>query len=91
MTVNIAYHADSPSVGMALNKDLNRYKLFLTDTGLFVTLAFKDKDFTENMIYEKLLSDKLSANLGYVYGAFFRRKDGSGIVAVNLKFAGKKV
>ena len=28
---------------------------------------FKDKDFTENEIYEKLLSDKLSANLGYLY------------------------
>ena len=36
-------------------------------TGLFVTLAFWDKDFTENIIYQKLLSDKLSANLGYVY------------------------
>ena len=28
---------------------------------------FKDRDFTENEIYEKLLSDKLSANLGYLY------------------------
>ena len=36
-------------------------------TGLFVTLAFWDKDITENIIYQKLLSDKLSANLGYVY------------------------
>jgi predicted AAA+ superfamily ATPase len=30
-------------------------------------LAFWDKDFTENIIYQKLLSDKLDANLGYVY------------------------
>lgn len=67
MTVNIAYHADDPAAGMALTKDPNRYKLFLADTGLFVTLAFKDKDFTENIIYEKLLSDKMGANLGYVY------------------------
>ena len=28
---------------------------------------FKDRDFTENEIYEKLLSDKLSVNLGYLY------------------------
>ena len=28
---------------------------------------FKDRDFTENSIYEKILSDKLSANLGYLY------------------------
>ena len=28
---------------------------------------FKDRDFTENEIYEKLLNDKLSVNLGYLY------------------------
>jgi len=67
MTINIAYHANNPRVGMSLKKDNSRYKLFLADTGLFITLAFKDKDFTENIIYEKLLSDKMSANLGYVY------------------------
>ena len=66
-TVQIAYHANDPNVGMANAKDLRRFKLFLTDTGLFTTLIFKDKDFTENMIYEKLLSDKLAVNLGYVY------------------------
>ena len=26
-----------------------------------------DKDYTDNLIYKKLLSDKLSADLGYVY------------------------
>lgn len=34
---------------------------------MFVTLQFKDRDFTENTIYEKLLNDKLSTNLGYLY------------------------
>ena len=67
MTVNISYHANDPSVGLSLHKDPERYKLFVADTGLFVTLAFKDKDFTENIIYEKMLSDKLSADLGYIY------------------------
>ncbi len=66
-TVNIAYHANNPSVGMPLEKDAGRYKLFLADVGLFVTLVFKDKNYTENVIYNKLLSDKLEANLGYVY------------------------
>ena len=41
--------------------------MFVCDTGLFVTLMFKDQDFAENIIYEKLLNDKLSANLGYLY------------------------
>ncbi len=66
-TVLIAYHANNPSVGMSLGKDAGRYKLFTSDVGLFVTLAFRDKKYTENIIYNKLLSDKLEANLGYVY------------------------
>ncbi len=66
-TINVAYHANDPNVGMALNANYDRYKLFLSDTGLFVTLAFWDKNYTENVIYTKLLSDKLSSNLGYVY------------------------
>ena len=66
-TVNMVYHCDDPSVGMSLTKDDSRYKIFTADTGLFVSLAFWDKDFTENVLYEKLLSDKLDVNLGYVY------------------------
>lgn len=66
-TINIAYHADDPYVGMSLTMDYGKYKLYVGDTGLFVTLAFWDKDYTENIIYNKLLSDKLSANMGYVY------------------------
>ena len=66
-TVNIAYHANNPGIGMSLTKDSGRYKLFLSDVGLFVTLAFKDKNYTDNVIYNKLLSDKLDANLGYIY------------------------
>ena len=67
MVVNFSYHSNDPNVGFALNSDKNLYKIFVGDTGLFVTLAFWDKDVTENIIYQKLLSDKLSANLGYVY------------------------
>ena len=66
-TVLVSYHANDPGAGMASNRDLTRFKLFLSDTGLFTTLMFKDKDFTENVIYEKLLNDKLSTNLGYLY------------------------
>ena len=66
-TVLVSYHANDPSAGMSTNKDLTRFKLFLCDTGLFTTLMFKDKDFTENIIYEKLLNDKLGTNLGYLY------------------------
>lgn len=67
MVVNMSYHANDPNVGMALHQDPDKYKMFAGDTGLFVTLAFWDKKFTDNTIYHKLLSDKLSADLGYVY------------------------
>ena len=80
--VVFSHHADDPNVGLALNEDRGRYKMFLNDTGLFVTLAFWDKDVTENVIYQKLLSDKLSANLGYVY---------ENVVAQMLTAAGSKL
>ncbi|MBO5467581.1 MAG: ATP-binding protein [Prevotella sp.] len=67
MTTNIAFHTDDPNIGLALTKNQEYFKMYTSDTGLFVTLAFKDSDVTENVIYEKLLSDKLSTNLGYVY------------------------
>ena len=67
MVISIAYHADDPNVGFGLSRNMDYYKLFLGDTGLFITLAFWDKKYTENVIYDKLLSDKLAANLGYAY------------------------
>ena len=82
MTVNMAYHVSDPNAGMSFYKDLNRYKMFLADTGLFVTLAFRDKDFTENVIYQKLWNDKLSANLGYLY---------ENVVAQMLRAAGNEL
>jgi uncharacterized protein len=66
-TVLIAYHSNDPHAGLSVTRDLSRYKLFTCDTGLFVTLMFKDCNFTDNDIYEKLLSDKLPVNLGYLY------------------------
>ena len=66
-TTLFSYHCTDPNVGMSLNKDLGRYKIYLADTGLFVTLCFWDKAFTENIIYQKLLTDKLQTNLGYIY------------------------
>ena len=67
MVVNIAHHTTDPNVGLSMHRLWNAYKIFMADTGLFVTLAFWDKKYTENVIYNKLLSDKLEANLGYVY------------------------
>ena len=65
--VLVSYHVKDPGPGMSASRDLTKFRLFLGDTGLFVTLMFKDRNFTDNVIYEKLLNDKLPANLGYLY------------------------
>lgn len=65
--VNMVYHVNDPTIGMPLTANFDQFKMFVADTGLMITMAFWDKSATENIIYEKLLSDKLSANLGYIY------------------------
>ena len=82
MVANMAYHANDPNAGMALHQNPGKYKMFAGDTGLFVTLSFWDKKFTDNTIYRKLLSDKLSSDLGYVY---------ENVVAQMLKAAGHEL
>ena len=66
-TILPCYNSTEPRVSMADTKDFNSYKLYLADTGLFVTLMFIDRPVTENDVYAKLLSDKLPANLGFLY------------------------
>ena len=69
-TVNISYHVTNPDPAIALSKDVDTFKLFVADTGLFVTLAFKGSRFADNVIYEKVLSGKDGANLCFVYEIF---------------------
>ena len=66
-TVLPCYNSTNPRVSLPNTKDFDSYKLYLADTGLFVTLMFIDRPAAENEIYGKLLSDKLPANLGYLY------------------------
>ncbi|MCR5792546.1 MAG: AAA family ATPase, partial [Lachnospiraceae bacterium] len=66
-TVLPCYNSTDPRVSLTNSKDFDSYKLYLSDTGLFVTLMFIDRPVTENDVYAKLLSDKLPANLGYLY------------------------
>ena len=82
MVTNVAYHSNDPNLGLALTMDTERFKMYLGDIGLFVTLAFMDKDYTENDIYNKLLNDKLSTNLGYVY---------ENVIAQMLRASGKQL
>ena len=66
-TVLPSYNSTDPRVSLSLSKNLDSYKLYIADTGLFITLMFIDRPVAENEVYAKLLSDKLPANLGYLY------------------------
>ncbi len=67
MVVNFAYHSNDPNVDFSMHADYNYFKMYMGDTGLFVTLAYMNRDYAENDIYNRLLSDKMSTDLGYIY------------------------
>jgi predicted AAA+ superfamily ATPase len=94
-TDNIAYHSDDPNVGLALTKNPQCFKMYTSDTGLFVTLAFMDSEITENVIYEKLLNDKLSipiiasggaGNYSHFYDVFTAGKADAALAASIFHF-----
>ena len=66
-TVLISYNVTDPDVSLGATADDESYKVYLSDTGLFTTLLFNSVDKIHTKIYSKLLSDKLKANLGYLY------------------------
>lgn len=66
-TVLAAYNTTDPRVSLTMTKRLNSYKLYVADTGLFISLLFSDRPTLAGEIYTKLISDKLPANLGYLY------------------------
>ena len=66
-TVLICYNVTDPNVSLEASKDLSDFKLYLSDVGLFTTMLFNDKKNTSTNIYNKLLNDKLDANLGYLF------------------------
>lgn len=66
-TIIPCYNSTDPRSSLSDTKDFDSYKLYLSDTGLFVTLMFIDRPEADNDVYAKLLSDKLPSNLGYLY------------------------
>ena len=66
-TVIPCYKVNDPSISLNQTIDIDNFKLYLSDIGLFTTMLFNDKQSVNSKIYIKLLSDKLDANLGYLY------------------------
>ncbi len=66
-TVLLSSCVRSPEIPLNLTEEGDCYKLYLSDIGLLTSLLVDEKkDGVEN-IYAKLLGDKLSANLGFLY------------------------
>lgn len=61
------YHIANPGVALFQARDTEQYKLYMSDIGLFTTMLFYDSENKREDIYKKLLSDKLDADLGYLY------------------------
>lgn len=66
MIVNTCFNATDPNIGLALSSDNNTQKCYMADTGLLVTHAFKDQNFTDNELYKAILFDKLNINEGMI-------------------------
>lgn len=82
MIVNIAENVSDPSVAFNLSTIDPAFKCYMGDTGLLVSLAFKNKDYLENNLYEAILFDKLHVNEGMII---------ENIVAQSLKANGYNI
>lgn len=66
-TVLACYNVSDPSISLSHTYQIDNFKLYLCDTGLFTTMLFNDSNNSNDDIYSKMLNDKLPANLGYLY------------------------
>ncbi len=74
------YNVTHPDISLSQTRENDNFKLYLSDVGLFITMLFDNGNGLDNDIYNKLLSDSLPSNLGYLY---------ENVVAQMLVFAGK--
>jgi predicted AAA+ superfamily ATPase len=64
MIINPCFNATDPHVGLALSGDHTTQKIYMADTGLLVTHAFRDNEYVGNELYRAILLDKLNVNEG---------------------------
>ena len=61
------YHLKTPDITAIPRYELDKFRLYMADTGLLVTMLFDKSVGSQPDIYNKLLSDKLDADLVYLY------------------------
>ena len=81
MIINIANNVDEPSAALNLSIIDPSFKCYLMDTGLLITLAYKDRPYLENELYKAILLDKLQVNEGMLL---------ENMVAQNIRANGRR-
>ncbi len=66
MIVNTCFQSTAPHAGLGMNLDRTTQKCYMADTGLLVTLAFMDRDYTDNDFYKAVLFGRLDINEGMI-------------------------
>lgn len=66
MIVNICENVNDPSVAFNLSTVDPSFKCYMMDTGLLVSLAYRNKNYLENELYTAILFDKLHVNEGMI-------------------------
>ncbi len=66
MIVNLSLAVSDPCVAFNLSLIEPTFKCYLMDTGLLVTLAYRNGPFLENTIYREMLLDRLHVNEGMI-------------------------
>ena len=61
------YRCTDPAAGFALTKDLGAFKLYFNDVGIFTSIVFANTRADSVNIYQRLILDRLSANLGMLF------------------------
>lgn len=66
MIINIANNVDDPNAALNLSTIEPSFKCYMMDTGLLISLAYKDRPYLENSLYKSILLDKLHVNEGMI-------------------------
>lgn len=66
-TVLPCYDVAQPDAALEQTRMTDRYKLYLSDVGLFTSIIFNSSEEGHQDIYRRLLSDKQNSDLGYLY------------------------
>ena len=67
MTVNLAYNATEPNLGLELSSDHHALKCYLADTGLFVSMAFSENELLSGEVQQRILTGRLEGNFGMIW------------------------